>query len=316
MFNKIERLEMHISYSCSNNCIFCSEKESLTKIKDTIIPVNTIFNILKNKREQGFNHLTLTGGEPTLVKDLASIIHYAKKLNYKICLTTNSYNLNQKEFIEDTLNKIDELILSCHGFDDKIHNFHTNNEESFKKIILFLETSMQSKFGNKNLPYIMLNTVVTNYNVTQLGKILDMIIKFKNIKHYIISYPSPEGNAYINYKKIAVNLNLFKKYISKLCKKALKNNISLRFFGIPTCILNPYVNFSNDFYYDPRVTIEWDKFKDSRIFFKEIVSLTPNRKRCYLRNCIRCKYYGKCGGIFEKYLEIFPNSINTFKPIS
>ena len=162
--------------------------------------------------------------------------------------------------------------------------------------------------------YLMVNTVVTKENVAQLPRILRMIAGFKAVKHYLVSYPAPEGGACADYGAIAVDYDKLRGRIKGLWSRARSSGITLRFFGIPACVLGEHAAASNDFYYSPRLTVERAALPGGRGGLKETASWRPTRRRIYLKACAPCRFRGSCGGIFRKYFQVFPLRPDIIRP--
>jgi hypothetical protein len=119
-------------------------------------------------------------------------------------------------------------------------------------------------------------------------------------KQILLSNLAPEGNALKNFKSLAVSLDNFSKKIPALISLAKSKKVTIRFFGLPLCILGEYVFASNDLWWSPRLTLEREGQGA-----KETISLSPTRKRIKTKKCRLCIEKDRCGGIFEKYFREF-----------
>lgn len=311
MAGEMKRLEIHVSYSCENNCVFCSEKNRLKKFSSRGLSGLEIARVLRAKRRAGFSHVTFTGGEPSLLAALPAALGAAKALGYKTCVTTNGLGFASRAFARRVVPLLDEAIVSCHGSSEKTHDSLTGKRGSFAAVLSALAN--MSAEGGKRL-YLMVNTVVTKENAAQLPRILRMIAGFKAVRHYLVSYPAPEGGACADYGAIAVDFDKLRGGISGLWSQALSSGITLRFFGIPACVLGKCAAASNDFYYSPRLTVERAAFPGGRRGLRETESWRPVRRRVYLKACAPCRFRGSCGGIFRKYLQVFPERPDIVRP--
>lgn len=308
---EIKRLEIHISYSCGNNCVFCSERNRLKKFSSLDLSGPEIAGILRDRRKSGFSHVTFTGGEPSLSPALPAALGAAKALGYKTCVTTNGLGFANAPYARRVVPLLDEAILSCHGASEKTHDALTGKNGSFAAFLAALANL--SGAGGKRL-YLMVNTVVTKKNVSQLPRILRRISGFGAVKHYLVSYPAPEGGACAGYGELAVDLNELRGHVRGLSVRARSSGITLRFFGVPACALGEQASASNDFYYSPRLTVERAALPGGGYGLKETASYRPTRRRVYLKSCSPCRLRKSCGGIFRKYLRVFPGRIGVFRP--
>lgn len=86
--------------NCNFNCGFCHNSD-LVKGLPSDIDEEVIFNHLE-KRKNIIDGLVVTGGEPTLHKELITFLRKARKKNIKIKLDTNGY---KPEILEQIFNE-------------------------------------------------------------------------------------------------------------------------------------------------------------------------------------------------------------------
>ena len=87
--SRMNRLEFHMAYVCTNRCVFCSEKDRMRRFRRYPITRRAVERVLKEKREEGFQHVTFTGGEPTLFPRFWQVLRFAKDLGYRTLVITN-----------------------------------------------------------------------------------------------------------------------------------------------------------------------------------------------------------------------------------
>lgn len=296
----IQRLEFYISYHCFDNCLFCSLGDQIRKFKGEFVSCNDIQKKLIQFSRRRFNHVTFTGGEPTLHPDFIEILQFAKQLDYKIFVGSIGGLFASKEFCRNTLPYIDEICLSLHGHNAKLHNFHTRNKISFKILRKSLENIEEIPEGL----YGLVNIVVTKYNFDFLEKIIDFVGYYSKIKQILISNLAPEGDGLHNFKELAMPITKMKEKIEKIVNLTQKQAKIVRFFGLPLCALKNYENFSNDIWWSPRAGIDkWNR--NGKTYLKTTLYYRPTRSRIKTKKCYNCLKQDVCGGIFKKYREIF-----------
>jgi len=296
----MERLEFHISYKCTNNCRFCSEQDQLDKFAGQFVFKESICQKLRYFSQEGFNHITFTGGEPTFHPHFIEILQFAKKAGYKTYVTTNGGLFSLKRFTRKALPYLDEICFSLHGHNAKLHNFHTRNKESFVRLIRALkniEEEDADSFG-------FVNMVITRYNFDFVHNAIDFISRYKKIRQILISNFAPEGNGLHNFRELVVPLNRIKKRVGDIVSLAQNRSMAVKFFGVPLCLLNGYQDYSNDAYWSPRATIERWKV-NKRIFLKKTLSYKPVRGRIKTLKCRQCLKRDICGGVFRRYNQEF-----------
>ena len=89
------------THGCNFRCPFCHNASLVTKKAEDTISEDEFFSFLK-KRQGILEGVCITGGEPTLQKDLPEFMRKIKQLGYKVKLDTNGYN---PEVLEGILNE-------------------------------------------------------------------------------------------------------------------------------------------------------------------------------------------------------------------
>jgi molybdenum cofactor biosynthesis enzyme MoaA len=298
----MKRLEIHISYQCHNKCIFCSEKNRLFRFKNIKVDFNNLIQLLAQKRKQGFNHVNFTGGEPTLYEDFYKLLKVTRQLGYRIYIGSNGIFWSDYKNCQKYLPLIDEISLSIHGYNKNMHERHTGNSNSFD-LILKSFVNINKYLNTNNKIYFFSNTVITNLNFNELNQLLELLVKFSNLKQILFSNIAPEGQAHKNYYQLAVPYDQIKNKVGEWVDFANKNKKIIRFFGLPLCILGKYQIYSNDLNWDERLTYELG-YKNNQTLLKPKETILQ-RKRQKIGKCEKCMMSELCGGIFFKYLELF-----------
>lgn len=297
----MKRLEFHISYLCKNNCIFCSERSALERTTCDFVCLETVRDELRRHSKLGFNHVTFTGGEPSLHPQITDILEFAKEFGFKIFMTTNGGYFSRSQFCKQNLLNIDEISFSVHGHNASTHNKLTQNISSFSDLSLALKNIESS---DSDLTAFA-NIVLLPQNLELIERILSFISRFKKIKQVLLSNLAPEGRALDHYVELAIPLRTIQKAIPKIIRCAEKLSLAVKFFGVPLCVLGEFGSYSNDLYWTPRKTLEQIS-KRSTVRIKETISCKPIRNRTKTAVCSVCSQKDQCGGIFELYLKTFP----------
>lgn len=101
---------------CNFNCWYCHNCEVISQIKGTI-PESEVFSFLE-KRKGFIDGVVVSGGEPTLQKDLVSFIRKIKKMGFKVKLDTNGSNQKALETLVDE-NLLDYIAMDIKAPIDK-----------------------------------------------------------------------------------------------------------------------------------------------------------------------------------------------------
>lgn len=173
---------------CNFKCVFCHNMDIVNTNNAPLYSEQDILSFLK-KRAGILDGVCITGGEPTLYKDLPEFIKEIKNLDLLVKLDTNGTNPEMVEYlinnslidyiamdIKSSPDKYDEI---C-GFSNNANNnndldshnntfSHKINKDALKKSVHLII--------NSNIPYEFRTTIVKEYHdidtMTKIGEMLN-----------------------------------------------------------------------------------------------------------------------------------------------
>lgn len=200
---------------CNFKCPYCHNSELIPmKSKDhEYFSSDYIFNLLNNRKKL-IDGISITGGEPTLQKDLYDFINKIKEINLKVKLDTNGSNPDMlKKLIENKL--IDYIAMDIKGPLDKYKKI-TFKQLNIGKIIDSISLIQSSKIN-----YEFRTTVVPEIHKEKDIKKIAILLKGSE-KYFIQNFKA--NNTYNpNFMRIdgfpPDKLEEFKKITSQYIKK-------------------------------------------------------------------------------------------------
>jgi len=188
--------------------------------------------IIDKLKNVSAKYIILTGGEPTLIKDLPEIISNLKeKSNSQIVLNTNGINLNSKLLSQLTKAGLNILKISIHSFDPVIYDRIVGIDGSFEKLLKSMEAIR--KFNqNKHQLEVRSNTVIFGWNYKDIDRMIDFASQY-NISSMQFSLASKKWqargkNSFSILSKQQLGELYFEIYL-KLLKKAISEKIRVEF---------------------------------------------------------------------------------------
>lgn len=167
---------------CNFRCPFC-QNSTLLSHEEGLINENDIFSYLE-KRKCVLEGVVVSGGEPTLQKDLKLFLRKIKELNLKVKLDTNGSNYEVlKDLIDEKL--VDYVAMDVKNtFDeyDKICGVNVKIDNIKKSIALLRE---------KKCDYEFRTTIVSEFH--DIDKILKLCNEYKNDKYFLQNFRDSEN---------------------------------------------------------------------------------------------------------------------------
>ncbi|MCL5035518.1 MAG: radical SAM protein [Chloroflexi bacterium] len=297
----MKKVDIKLGYSCNNDCIHCVTQD----FRETCIASGLPEDLstedyekeLKDSRDRGYEMIVLTGGEPTIRKDLLYLIRRARDMGFSIQMQTNGRRFADIDFVRQMLSIAPiHICIALHGHNAEIHDAISRRQGSFDQTVA----------GIKNMVCMgrppSVKAVISRLNCACLPETVRFMISL-GVKHISLTFPHGCGNARKYYREIVPGYSEVRPFVIEALNIILKHDISVDTEAFPFCILPGYERYAVEAYLDSeRETLlkqygdkegerEWDKVR------KEI------KKK--FQQCSRCKYDILCEGPWREYPEIF-----------
>lgn len=300
-----KRLEIYLWWTCNKKCIFCSEYNTMEDNWSRKIPETDILKKLIKYRKLWYNHVTFLWWEPFIQSNFLFSLKTAKKLWYKILVTTNATTLWIENQAKKYLPYIDELIISINTINEgKYKTIHQVN--NFLNYDLVFENI--KKFWKWN--FLKINCVLNKHNLDDIENIM-FFISDKSVSEISLTYPDVHSRYYRDWyakEKVLITYSNLKSYIKNFFDTAKKYWINLKIADIPFCILwkIEYIERTDEYFYSNRLKIndEWEEVDRTNVL---------PRYRQKIDKCNVCKFSNICWGPGIEYVKIYWDS--EIKPI-
>ena len=290
----MRRLELHITYTCPERCVFCSEAHRMESFRRFPVTFGRIATVLRTHAERGVRAVHFTGGEPTIHPRFVDVLRLARKLDMRTSVGTIGTMLARPDFAAAALPHLDEALFSLHGPTADVHDPLAGRVGSFDTVTGALRA------GAAHAGFLpMVNTVVTSENVGDLAETVALAAKL-GARNIVVSNLTPEGAGLDAFDRLAADLTDLAATVPDVVAAA--QGATLRFFGWPMCALGEHWPMSNDLHWDPRVTVEWARTGDV-VRLDSFYNWTPDRKRIHVEACAPCARRSVCMGVFDRTAE-------------
>lgn len=162
--------ELRLNWKCNAKCVMCGVSEYFSKEdknKRKELDYQEITKILIQLKDMGCSSITLSGGEPTLRKDLVNIVAYASRTcSLNVSLNTNGFLLT-KQLLEQLISAgINSITFSLDSPIEEVHDQIRGLNGSYRRIaeaIDYINTVINN--NSKSKVYIFVNCVVLKNNI-------------------------------------------------------------------------------------------------------------------------------------------------------
>ena len=246
--NKEFNFIVKLTTSCPGDCKCCRTRQQNFRYKNEkniVFDINVFEKICRNIKKLNGSYICLSGGEPTMVKNVDDYIKIAKKYGLTTRINSNGWNITE-ENLENWLNNgLDQIVLSIYGLDEKSVIETRGNRLIYDKSMNAVR--IIKKLKDKYRFIFILQTIIMKENYQQMPEILEYAIDNKAN----LFWPSYLEDA-INLDEIRLSeeqINDFKvnvipkmKYVisKKIKDNKIRDNIE--------CSLNSYYNDGTKLY--------------------------------------------------------------------
>lgn len=207
-----------ITYRCNVNCIHCGS-DCASVPKENELTTGECISIIEDLADIGAKTIILSGGEPLMRKDVATIALAIKRLGMNVAFISNGYLLNENTV--KVLKEINPLAygISIDAADPYLHDYIRGKEGCFAH----LDKGIDLLHANGIIPTIV--STIHKINYTQLPKIREYLIK-KGVKLWQVQYGDHIGRMPRNTMLTEAQFLEIAKFILETRKKYPEISIS------------------------------------------------------------------------------------------
>lgn len=186
------RIDLKVGYSCNDACIHCVVDDFRDKLRHTRRRQDKTTEDLKaelsDARTRG-DELVVTGGEPTIRKDLLEILQHARGLGFKILIQTNGRGFADPELARQVaaLGEVSYCI-ALHGPGPEIHDAVTMRPGSYAETVQGISNLVS--LGEK----VYSKVVLSQRNFALLPETCQRLVEL-GVSHVSIAFPHALGRA-------------------------------------------------------------------------------------------------------------------------
>ena len=251
--NITKRFDLNMGKRCNERCMFCYYLDEIESGNTRDRSTDQIKDILKIGRRWGKTRVDLTGGEPTIRKDLAEVIEFAREIGYEtVCIITNGLATAKREKLHEFIDAgLNDILVSLHAYDAPTHDYLVKMKGAHAKVLATLDNARALNL------HLRINHVVTNLNYLDVGRLASLVVGYApRALNYIVLNPTRDAmNAdrelSITYREVARPLRaVLDEYATRI------PTINVR--HMPFCMLEGYEKHVKTMWQLQYERSEWD----------------------------------------------------------
>lgn len=287
MRESISKVLLKVGYLCNNNCVFCHSAPH----RGLDLNLEQVAERVALAKSAGANMLVLSGGEPTIHKDLLAIAERVRGASLALGLVTNARMLAYGDLLDRLLDLgLAYAYVSICGPDAQLHDEHTRAPGSFDQAIRALERLSRMSLD------LTLNAVITSLNMDRLSG-FPLVARELGICKLKFSFIEPEGNAARDFDRLVPGIgNAAKAALSTIqLEESVDSGLELLLDGFPLCLMGAML--------DRDCGLRNDGFFGMIEAFEGQIHPIDDDNRAFGRACSDCSLRRRCRGVFSEYLR-------------
>lgn len=290
---------LRLGLSCNADCLFCN-----VPVESHCVPEMNTDKARRFIRDMVNNscgvRLDISGGEPTLRKDLPQIIRYAVKQKVEtIQVQTNGIALANKAYMISLAKAgVNKLFVGLHSCVPAVHDYLVGVKAAFTNCLEGIKNALA--LGVE----VILNPVITSRNYEELPEYITFISEtFPQIRFISLSVVQPRGRAWEN-KYLIPRYSVINTYIRKTLNKGKQYGLTINnpYCGVPLCIGGWYLYLEKCVEYCENC-IKIKAGKKS--------GFSPDKLKSPV--CSECDVKNYCNGVWREYVSLY--SFSGLRPL-
>jgi His-Xaa-Ser system radical SAM maturase HxsC len=268
-----------LTFKCNNNCLSCiNNTELISEKKD--VPFSWVKRVID--RIEDDDHFGISGGEPTMSKDLFTVLEYVKKSRPELYVffLSNGRMFSYQKFVKKFLKfapKNLRIAVPLYGSTEKIHDTITRSKGSFNQAVDGIKNLLDAKVK------VEIRPIISKLNYKDMENLAEFVTKeLPMIDRFVFVNMKITGNAYLNFEKVGVRINEVWPFVEKAVRILKKKGINTRLYHFPLCTI------SKEF---------WNIAKG--------VTKAETWELTFVEECKKCVMRNDCPRIWKSYVKRF-----------
>lgn len=288
----MRRVDLKLGFACNNRCCFCVQGDKRSRFGRR--GLERALRDLREGRARGARELVLTGGEPTLDRDVFRVAREARDLGYEnIQIQTNGRRFCYEPVCRAAIAAgVTEFSPALHGASPKVHDALTRVPGSFE----------QTLEGIRNLvrlhQRVVTNTVITASNHRDLPDLAELLVSL-DVHQFQFAFVHITGTAADNRDWIVPRKRDAIPFVHRGLEVGRAAGTRCMTEAIPYCLMRGYESYVAERVIPDALVYDADQVIAD---YTEYRRSEGKQKR---EACRYCRWDSQCEGPWREYPELF-----------
>ncbi len=285
------RLDLKVGWSCNNRCRFCVQGDKRDRFADR--DTATVLRLLAEGRAD-CDGVVLTGGEPTIRKDLPASVAAAHGLGYRtIQRQTNGRARCHRPLLEELVAAgLTEVSPSLHGPDPEVHDALTGSRNAFRQTVRGIRHARAL-----GLP-VVLNSVVVKNNLRHLPAMAHLFCAL-DVASFQFAFVHALGTAADGVADVMPTFSRAAPLLRRALWIGRAAGIPCWTEGVPLCVLGAAANHASE------ARIPSTRIVDAEQVVEDYTEVRRTEGKAHGRPCRDCLDAGACEGPWREYPVLY-----------
>ncbi|MDH5493900.1 MAG: radical SAM protein [Myxococcales bacterium] len=226
------RTDLKVGFACNNRCIFCAQGEKRRSMPR--VAPDELLARMKSAFAPG-RGIVLTGGEPTVRKDIVHLVAEARRIGYRpIQVQTNGRMLSYGQLMADLVRAgASEISPALHGSTAEIHDALTKAPGSYEQTVAGIRNAGKAGVS------LITNTVVVKSNLHDLVATVELLAEL-GAHQSQLAMVHPVGTAYEEYEAVVPRLDEAAPFVKAAIEAGKAKGLRMVVEALPPCFLREH----------------------------------------------------------------------------
>jgi pyruvate-formate lyase-activating enzyme len=222
---------------CNNRCTFCYQRgyRGLPGYPK-LVPGEELLSRMRWGIANGYDEVSLTGGEPTIRPDFLDLVRQARELGYRrVAITTNGWRLADPDFFAQAVQAgLTSLGVSIHGATAEVHDRVVGHPGAFARAVRALHHAVRTHGGARPVR-VNTFTVVHRGNADQLPQMAE-ILHALGVRLMIFQPAILSKSNFHEAAATRVDLEGVVAAIRSVAMLGMERGFRVKLFNLPPCL--------------------------------------------------------------------------------